>query len=90
LGAGAVVAVTLPPGWMLPVAGALAAAWGLVSTAAALRTLYDMTRMSGLSPFAAPALALLNPVLLAAVMAFFAVLEVLPEARFLWHLATRG
>jgi hypothetical protein len=46
--------------------------------------------MSGLSPFAAPALALLNPVLLAAVMAFFAVLEVLPEARFLWHLATRG
>ena len=90
LGTGAVVAGTLPPGWMLPVSGALGAAWVLVSVAAALRTLYDVARMSGLSPFAAPVLALLNPVLLAAVMAFFAILEVLPEARFLWHLATRS
>lgn len=90
LGAGAVVAVTLPPDWMLPVSGGLVAAGGLVSVAAALRTLYDVTRMSGLSFWAAPVLAFLNPVLLAAVMAFFAVLEVLPEARFLWHLATRS
>ena len=90
LGAGAVVVGTLPPGWMLPVSGALGAAWVLVSVAAALRTLYDVARMSGFSPFAAPVLALLNPVLLAAVMALFAALEVLPEARFLWHLATRG
>ena len=90
LAAGAVVAVTLPPGWMLPVSGGLVAAWVLVSVLGMARTLYDLTRLSNVSPASAAALALLNPVLLAAVMAFFAVLEVRAEARFLWHLATRS
>jgi hypothetical protein len=90
LAAGAVVATTLPLGWMLPVSGALVALWVLASAVAVARTLYDLARMANLSPVAAPALIFLNPVLLGAVLVFFAVLEFLPETTFLWHLATRS
>jgi len=90
LAAGAVVATTLPPGWGLPVSSLLLAAWVLVSIAGSARTLYDFAQMTDVSFTWAPALALLNPVLLAVVMVFFAVLEFLPEMTFLWHLATRS
>jgi hypothetical protein len=90
LAAGAVVATTLPPGWGLPVSSLLLAAWVLVSIAGSARTLYDFAQMTDVSLTWAPALALLNPVLLAVVMVFFAVLEFLPEMTFLWHLATRS
>jgi hypothetical protein len=90
LAVGAVVATTLPLESMLPVSGLLVAAWVLVSVFAVGRTLYDLARMTDVSLVWTPALALLNPVLLAAVMVFFAVLGFLPETTFLWHLATRS
>jgi hypothetical protein len=90
LAVGAVVATTLPLEGMLPVSGLLVAAWVLVSVFAVGRTLYDLARMTDVSLVWAPALALLNPILLAAVMVVFAVLSFLPEATFLWRLATRS
>lgn len=87
--AGAVVVLTLPPPWAVPVALALVAAWGLVALAATARALYDYAALTRVPGWLAAALALASPAVVLGLVALFKALEAPSDVVFLWHLATR-